>query len=262
MVLSYFLLFRIVLHLILGKRFDLRGVKNKNFAIIGEPNEVDRVKQILKNTPHKVNKIYPVSPTHKKTEKDSGVLNQLDQIIDIYDIDEVIFCAKNTTAESIINWMSRTASNKVEFKIAQPNSMYLIGSNSIDTAGDLYLMEIDNISTPSSKRNKRTFDFILAFLLLLLSPILIWFFKNKLQFIKNCWAVLIGRQSWVGYSFQESPAPRNLPRIKIGILTPAEAKVEAQDDSLRSKLNLIYARDYSILTDILILRKYWKRLDR
>src|SRR5690554_7965469 len=83
-----------------------RSVKNKNFAIIGEPNEVDRVKQILKNTPHKVNKIYPVSPTHKKTEKDSGVLNQLDQIIDIYDIDEVIFCAKNTTAESIINWRS------------------------------------------------------------------------------------------------------------------------------------------------------------
>lgn len=262
MVLSYFLLSRIVLHLILGKRFDLRGVKNKNFAIIGEPNEVDRVKQILKNTPHKVNKIYPVSPTHKKTEKDSGVLNQLDQIIDIYDIDEVIFCAKNTTAESIINWMSRTASNKVEFKIAQPNSMYLIGSNSIDTAGDLYLMEIDNISTPSSKRNKRTFDLIVALFVLLSLPLSIWFYKNKLKLIQNSWSVLIGKTSWIGYSYDEKPISRTLPQIKSGVLTPAEGESANMDRTLRSKLNLIYARDYSIMNDIGILRKYWKRLDR
>ena len=262
LVLTYFLLSRIVLHLLLGKRFDLRGVKNKNFAIIGEPDEVNRVKQILKNTPHKVNNIYNVSPTDDKTEKDSGVLNQLDQIIDIYEIDEVIFCAKNTTAESIINWMSRTASNKVEFKIAQPNSMYLIGSNSIDTAGDLYLMEIDNISTPSSKRNKRTFDFVIALFMLILLPLMIWFYKDKSKLIKNCWSVFIGKKSWIGYSYDEKPASRTLPQIKNGVLTPAEEHIENMDKSLRSKLNLIYARDYSIFKDISILRKYWKRLDR
>ncbi len=262
MVLAYYLLSRIALHLVFGKKFDLRGVRNKNFAIIGEPDEVERVKQILKNTAHKVSTIHSVSPTDKKAKDDSGVLNQLDQIIDIYEIDEVIFCAKNTTAEAIINWMSRTAVNKVEFKIAQPNSMYLIGSNSIDTAGDLYIMEIDNISTTSSKRNKRTFDFILALLLLLFLPISIWFFKNKVKFIKNCWAVLIGKKSWVGYSYDETPSQRNLPRIKNGILTPAEERKDNENSSLRSKLNLIYARDYSIFTDILIIRKYWRRLDR
>ncbi|HLV41585.1 MAG TPA: glycosyltransferase [Brumimicrobium sp.] len=262
MVLAYLLLSRLALHLFLGKRFDLRGVKNKNFAIIGEPDEVNRVKQILKNTPHKVNKIYNVSPTAHKTEKDSGVLNQLDQIIDIYEIDEVIFCAKNTTAESIINWMSRTASNKVEFKIAQPNSMYLIGSNSIDTAGDLYLMEIDNISTLSSKRNKRTFDFMIALVILILLPVLLWFYERKLNFIKNTWSVLIGKTSWVGYSYDEKITSRTLPQIKVGILTPAEEHIENKDKSLHSKLNLIYARDYSIIKDISLLRKYWKRLDR
>lgn len=262
MVLAYYLLSRIALHLVLGKKFDLRGVKNKNFAIVGEPDEVERVKQILKNTAHKVSTIHSVSPTNKKSENDSGVINQLDQIIDIHEIDEVIFCAKNTTAESIINWMSRTAVNKVEFKIAQPNSMYLIGSNSVDTAGDLYIMEIDNISTASSKRNKRTFDFILALFLLLLLPFTIWLFKHKSQFIKNCWSVLIGKKSWVGYSYDPNPAQRNLPRIKTGILTPAEERSDNENTSLRSKLNLIYARDYSIFTDMLILRKYWRRLDR
>jgi len=262
LVLTYFIVSRILLHLILKKRFDLRGVKNKNFAIVGEPDEVNRVKQILKNTPHKVNTIHNVSPTDHKSEIDSGVINQLDQIIDIYEIDEVIFCAKNTSAESIISWMSRTASNKVEFKIAQPNSMYLIGSNSIDTAGDLYLMEIDNISTSSNKRNKRTFDFILALFMLLLLPLIVWLYKNKIQFIKNCWLVFVGKKSWIGYSYDEKPSFRTLPQIKSGILTPAEEHIGNIDKSLRSKLNLIYARDYSTLKDITIVRKYWRRLDR
>ena len=262
LVLVYYLLTRVALHVFLGKKFDLRGVKNKNFAIVGEPDEVERVKQILKNTANKVNAIHSVSPTKEKSENDSGVINQLDQIIDIYEIDEVIFCAKNTTAESIINWMSRTAINKVEFKIAQPNSMYLIGSNSVDTAGDLYIMEIDNISTKSSKRNKRTFDFLMALLLLILLPLTVWFFQYKGKFIQNCWAVLIGKKSWVGYSYEETPSQKNLPRIKNGILTPAEERSDNENNSLRSKLNLIYARDYSIVTDMLILRKYWRRLDR
>lgn len=260
--LVYLLISRALLHLSLGKKFDLRGVRNKNFAIVGEPDEVHRVKQILKNTAHKVNSIHSVSPSDEKADTDSGVINQLDQIIDIHEIDEVIFCAKNTTAESIINWMSRTAANKVEFKIAQPNSMYLIGSNSIDTAGDLYMMEIDNISTTSSKRNKRTFDFISSLLLLLLLPLSIWFYKHKLQFIKNCWSVFIGQKSWVGYSYDPSSLKRNLPRIKTGILTPSEEHFQNSNKSLRSKLNLIYARDYSILTDLRILGKFWRRLDR
>ncbi|RFC54014.1 glycosyltransferase family 2 protein [Brumimicrobium aurantiacum] len=261
-VLLYYIISRVLLHFALGKKFDLRGVRNKNFAIVGEPDEVERVKQILKNTAHKVSDIHSVSPSEEKSENDSGVINQLDQIIDIYEIDEVIFCAKNTSAESIINWMSITAINKVEFKIAQPNSMYLIGSNSIDTAGDLYLMEIDKISTTSNKRNKRTFDFVVALLFFLFLPITIWFFKFKGRFIQNCWSVLIGRKSWVGYSNDDATKRKNLPQIRKGVLTPAEEKDSLIHSSMRSKLNLIYARDYSILTDILILRKHWRSLDR
>lgn len=94
MVLAYYLLSRILLHLTLGKKFDLRGVRNKNFAIVGEPDEVERVKQILKNTANKVSTIHSVSPTQSKSEHDSGVINQLDQIIDIHEIDEVIFVLK------------------------------------------------------------------------------------------------------------------------------------------------------------------------
>lgn len=261
-VLVYFLLSRVILHYLIKGKYDLKGVSNKNLAIVGDELEVERVKHILKNTPHKINAIHTISPTNEKIANYSGTLSQLGQIIDIHKIDEVIFCAKNTSAESIINWMSKTASEDVEFKIAQPDSMYLIGSNSIDTAGDLYIMEIDNINTVSSKRNKRTFDFLVSFFLLVLLPITVWFYSNKKQFIKNCWKVLIGKKSWVGYSGMEKPVTKNLPQIKVGILTPAEMKSGEVDSSMRSKLNLIYARDYTIFKDIELLSRFWRRLDR
>lgn len=261
-VLTYFLLSRLVLHLVLGRKFDLSGVKNKNFAIVGSEEEVERVEQILKNTPHKVEHIYSISPTDTKGKNDTGTLNQLDQVIDIHKIDEVIFCAKDTTAESIISWMSRASVEDVEFKIAQPNSMYLIGSNSVDTAGDLYMVQIDNISTTASKRNKRTFDILLAILIFLTLAINIWFFKQKKNFIKNTWKVLIGKKSWVGYSIEEKTINRNLPQIKTGILSPSGNINSDNQSPISSKLNLIYARDYTIFKDITLLKNNWYKLDR
>lgn len=264
-ILVYFLISRLILHLTLGQKFNLRGIKNKNFAIVGEPDEVERVKSIIKNSIHKIKTVHSVSPTDVKSENDSGTLNQLDQIIDIHEIDEVIFCAKNTTAETIIRWMSKTA-DKVEFKIAQPNSMFLIGSNSIDTSGDLYVMEIENISKTSSKRNKRTFDIVVALLLLILSPILIWFYSNKINFLKNTWQVFIGKKTWVGYFMVENEDERKgLPQIKTGVLTPFEGDNKTEDKlepTLKSKLNLIYARDYTIFKDIEFLWKLRSKLDR
>ncbi len=261
-VIIYYILSRLILHLTFKQRFDLSGIKSKNFAIIGESSEVNRVKQILKNTTQKVNLILSVSPGETKEEGDTGVLSQLDQIVHIHKVDEVIFCAKNTTAEMIIEWMSKMASKQIEFKIAQPESMYLIGSNSIDSAGDLYVMEIDKISTSTNKRNKRAFDLFMSFILIILSPILIWGVSKKARYFKNMWNVLIGKRSFVGYSFNADEYEKNLPQIRDGILTPVEHIHKDENPALKAKLNLIYARDYSVLTDLQILLRNWQKLDR
>ncbi|PHR48134.1 MAG: glycosyl transferase family 2 [Fluviicola sp.] len=261
-VISYYLISRVFLHFVLNEKFDLKGIKSKSFAIVGDEQEVERVKQILINTTQKVNKIHSVSPTKQKNENDSGSIEQLDQIIHIHKIEEVIFCAKNNTAEVIIKWMSHISSSDIEFKIAQPNSLYLIGSNSIDTSGDLYVLEIDKITKSSNKRNKRAFDFIVSLLSFLLTPILIWFFNNKSKYFKNIWQVLIGQKSLVGYSLDPKNHMLKLPKIKDGILTPTENEKDESDYSLSAKLNLIYARDYSIFTDLQIVITNWSKLDR
>ena len=261
-VIAYYTISRVLLHLTLKKRFDLSGVKSKNFAIIGELDEVERVEQILKNTTQKINKTYTVSPSEEKGKEDAGVISQLDQIVHIYKVDEIIFCAKNTTAEVIIEWMSRMSDKEVEFKIAQPESMYLIGSNSVNSSGDLYVMEIDKISTAGNKRNKRTFDLFVSTLLIVLSPLIAWIYKKPGQFVANIWNVILGRKSIVGYSFEALNQNKNLPKIKAGILTPTEGENELENRTLKAKLNLIYARDYTVLTDLQILMSNWRRLDR
>lgn len=261
-VLFYFSVSRFILHLFRPKKFNLKGIVRKNFAIIGEPDEVKRVKEIIKNTPHKVNAIYSVAPTNDKRKDDCGSLNQLDQIVSIYAIDEIIFCAKNTTAEKIIKWMGYISQPDIEFKIAQPNSMYLIGSNSIDTAGDFYALEIDNISSKSSKRNKRTFDFLSSLLLLVLSPIILWFYSSKNQFLSNCWAVLIGRKSWIGYTANNKSSIQHLPKIKAGIFPPSQQQFLHTNPASISKINLIYARDYSVVKDIVLLWKNRIKFDK
>ena len=257
----YFLISRIFLHFALQKRFTISTSKNKKFVVVGTKTEAERVSQIIKQTNDRIELIDFVSPNDIKEAGYIGSINQLDQVVHIHSIDEIIFCAKDTSAQTIIHWMSTIDSDTIDFKIAQPESLYLIGSNSIDTAGDLYILNINSITTKANIRNKRTFDFLAAFCLFILSPLLIWIYRNKKRFLKNILFVLFGKRSIVGYHSIQYSTDNNLPKIKLGILSPAD-KVPVFEEVLVDKLNLIYARDYSITKDFSILKKAWEKLDR
>jgi GT2 family glycosyltransferase len=257
----YYLISRIYLHFAIGNRFGLLTNKNKKFVVVGSEEEAKRVSEIIELTNSKIESIQFVSSTENKNNNFYiGSLNQLDQVVYIYKVDEVIFCAKDNTAQSIIYWMTKMSSLDLDFKIAQPDSLYLIGSNSIDTAGDLYVMNINSIATKSNIRNKRTFDIVSACLILLISPILLFYYKNKSLFFKNILYVLIGKKTVVGYQFNQETTEYQLPKIKSGILFPSDKSV--QNSFASDKLNLIYARDYSIQKDLVILKNAWQKLDR
>lgn len=258
LVLLYYILSRIFLHFALGKSFRIFQDKTKRFAIVGSKEEVERVSEILKQSVSNIESIDFVSAGDEKEDWNIGTVGQLDQITHIHHINEIIFCAKDTKAHTIIDWMSKIDSVKVDFKIAQPDSLYLIGSNSIDTAGDLYLININSISKPENVRNKRTFDFIVAVLGILSLPVSMWFFSNKKQYSKNLLNLLIGKQTCVGYVLSASQT--NLPKLKAGILHPISTGADYSDQHA-DKLNLIYARDYSVQKDLSILLKLWKKMD-
>jgi len=190
-----------------------------------------------------------------------GRYGQLKDIVTIFSIDEVIFCAKDLPSQEIIDRMAQLGdSRKVNYKIAPPESLSIIGSNSIDTAGDLYVIDINSVSKNVNRRNKRVLDVFISLILLPLFPLLMFAMKKPIGFIGNIFSVLFGLKSWVGYA-SANDKNIHLPKIRNGVLNPADVLPMAQrTEIICGRLNLLYAKDYQVGNDLNIIRKTFREL--
>jgi GT2 family glycosyltransferase len=250
-VLTFYLASRYIFSLIGIKGYSYSGSKTRNFAIAGDTSETERVELIIQQSNRGVFNFIKVSPKldFNKT-KFVGSIEQLLDITKVYNINEVVFCAKNISSQKIISAMSEL-DTRIDCKIAPPESLYIIGSNSINTSGDLYMLDVNAINRPANKRNKRTLDIFLSLVMLVLSPVLIFFVKNPLSFIRNIFQVIIGKKTWVGYASYPSGVKQSyLPAIRKGIISPAINAQNADDENYIRKMNVIYAKDYRIFTDV------------
>jgi GT2 family glycosyltransferase len=255
--------FRLCFHWLKIEGFRLDTKRSKKIAIVGHSQEALRVKQILEKTQIQSQLAGFIALDKSDNGQNYiGDLNQLTEIIRINRIDEIIFCAENISSAEIIRAMLDLTQLDIEFKIAPPESISIIGSNSIHTAGDLYVVNMNAISKLANRRKKRLFDLEFSLLFILTSPFTIWFFKQKSRFLANISKVLFGQKSWIGY-IPESSTFESLPKLKEGILNPGDAFSEIKLDTEKiTQLNILYAKDYSLLTDAEILFKAWKNLDR
>ncbi len=112
-----------------------------------------------------------------------------------------------------------------------------------------------------NKRKKRTFDWSFSLFLLILLPFNIWSYSNKKGYLNNLISILIGRISFIGFTENTRMKDVRLPKIKPGVLQPSDI-LGIQEESVIEKLNLLYARDYSMRKDFSIVLKAWKKLDR
>ncbi len=255
---------RLLLHLTKIKTYRLGENKNKRFVIVGDAEEAERVADLLRKTNINPGFIGLVSTTEQANNQNFiGSISQINDIIEIYKINEVIFCAKSLSASAIISNMSELKNKTIEYKIAPPESLFLIGSNSINTSGDLYIIDINAINKPHNKRNKRLLDTTFALFFLAFSPILIFFQKNPIRFLSNILKVLFTQKTWVGYYISEHTDIKKLPSIKKGILTPCDVlSNKTLNAETIEKLNLLYSRDYKTMNDIAIIFKNIRNLGR
>lgn len=261
------MLIRGLLHLAKLNDYSLNSKENKRIAIVGERNEVERVNGLLSQTGIKASFVGLVHPEVNGDERDNeylGNMKQLGEVVDIYQINEIIFCAKDIPAQSIIDRMAQLGKPELEFKIAPPESLYIIGSNSINTAGDFYTIDINSISKPVNRRNKGLLDLFLAIVLLIVSPIAIFFMLAPFGFIKNIFLVLFGQKSWVGYcrsNGDDANPIAKLPKIRPGVLSPVDLLSKTSDDNTAmDRLNMLYAKDYKIENDLNIIWKGFRNL--
>lgn len=256
---------RLLLYFAGFKGIQIGSKLNRRFIIIGDKKEALRVKELLQNTTVNPGFIGLVSTSFnsKKDEEFTGNIDQVKEIIQIYKIDEVIFCSKSMPSQQIFDKMAELQKTQVDYKIAPEDSFSIIGSNSINTSGDLYTIQVSAISTPANRRNKRFLDLVASLILLVLSPVFIFIVKNPLRFLKNILQCLAGLKSWVGYC----PAPEEeldkLPVIRKGVLSPFDGiKLKSPPEEVYHHLNFVYARDYNFTTDIRIIIRGARNLGR
>ncbi len=246
---------RFILHVLKIREFE--KTKSQRIAIVGGEEELDRINKFLKNSITSPELTLNIdSESSSATSANAiGKLYQLNVIIEIYDINEVIFCAADMSSTQIIHKMSTIRKKELDFKIAPSKSIYIIGSNSIENSGDYYIIGTDTILKPINQRNKRFLDLFLASLFLITSPLLIWFVRKKLNFLSNILLVIIGKISFVGFYHSKDLKDPEL-KIKKGVLSPEDAypKDSLTNETLQ-QLNLDYRRKYQLGIDLKIIFK-------
>ena len=269
---------QLLAHFLKYKNLRLSERRQKNIAIVGSGPESQRVRQLLEaaQVSARVVGYVSVQPEGPAVAADSeehslvhsfahspsealGELRQLADIIRLYALNELIFCGKDLPASQIIGLMlSLPADPPVAYKILPEDSQYIIGSSSKDAPGDYYTLDIAlNLYQPQKARAKRLLDVLTSAGLLALAPLLIGFQTEKIGFLRNCSAVLLGRRSWVGLRYLAGPA-----HAVPAVLSPADAAVAAApltEVTLR-RLELLYAKDYEPGTDLSVLWRCWRRL--
>lgn len=251
------LLSRFFIHFIKNKNLRLGTEGGKNLLIVGSFSEVERVKMLLTQAQVSKNIIGWVSPNGEVyDEQNLGNVQDLDKIIEVFNIQEIIFCSQDIDNKVIVSCMERLGM-AVEYKILPEKSNSIIGSSSKNTSGELYTFETQfKIASPMNRRNKRVFDVLMCGMLLVLSPILVFRFNFFITVFKNWFSVFIGKKTWVGYAI--SPI-KDLPTLKKGVFPIfKERELGKLDMKTLEKLNFLYAKDYDVWADWEYLKKNLK----
>lgn len=236
--------------------YSLEDASRKRFLIVGDEEEKDRIEPLLKQTTtvSYLHNFMPKGLSEKSDEESKGALQKLSDYIFINKINEVIFSAKNLSMQKIIEIMSSLKTSRdVDYKIAQPDSMYLIGSNSIHTSGDLYILDLNSINSVANVRSKRVFDLLTAIVLIAFFPVVLVINKLRFSALKNLILVLFGKRTWVGYFNLSDDLKSKVPKIKKGVVSCGTKHYS--DEKTKLKMNQIYAKDYSWMKDFSFLSK-------
>ena len=228
---------------------------HKNIALVGSLEEISRTEKLMLIDSDSSTNIFKISSekSFENQENYHGNISQLNEFININKITEVIFCAKDISAQNIIYSMAVVNSKKnIDFKIIPEKTQFIIGSQSIYTNETYFTTELNHINSLENTRKKRNFDIYTALILIIFSPLFVIIFKNYLKALKNIKGVLLGEKTWIGYEY--SILNSKLPKIKLGVFSIVDKEKNMQEEII-DKINIIYAKDYNLLLDSKIFLK-------
>ena len=238
-------LIRTLLSILNVKGYNTRKNGNRRYLIVGSENEYKRALQLFDTTGMKTDKALRCEP--------STTAQQMKQL----KANEIIFCGRDIEVADMLDTTIQLAGTKTVFRTLPEGMDVFIGSNYTNSPEELYNTNSNMINTVSNRRIKRLFDIGSALVLIVLSPVLVWIQKNKRRFFHDCFAVLQGRATWVGYT---NPTPKSdtsddpLPNIRKGIFTTTDIMPQVKKPD-PGRLDSLYATNYHLNYDIMTLAK-------
>ncbi len=223
----------------------------RNTAIVGKEKEAIQLKSNFLKSGRKESQVILISPEatyHRNLFVDH--IENLDQIIRQYAIQEVVFCTETLTIKEIIQLMSRTNPG-VSIKLTGDRNLSLIGGNISASESDLVSIQVNYIlNDPLYKRLKFTADILCSTLFLSIFPI-IWIINGgKMSVFRHILEVLAGKKTWIGYGGEASDYIF-LPKIPKGIVSyPMARKFQRIEKGHFKHMNIRYATQYSLWDDL------------
>lgn len=241
---------RLMFHFIRYKHLDTSASQLSQVLVVGGKEECLRVKQILLNYPLRFRLLGFIKTGNDHSSSDwLGSSDNLHFLIEIYKANEIIFCAKDISSSEIMHIMGQAGKVGVKYKIMPEQGAHIIGSNSKNTTGEFYSVDITPaLSNKEVQRNKRLFDIIICVLLIFAIPFLFLRWKFFKRVVTNWLDCLLGNKTWVGY---HPPVDLNrLPPIKEGVFyVGQELNAQIKDIQLIHNLNFIYAANHQWQND-------------
>lgn len=234
--------------LLLNRNID--SDRQKNILIVAEKKVASEIIKSLEKADIKSNILGIVNP-QSVAEKSLDYLNDISQLKPLSKVlkaDEIIFSSDNMSMKEIMKQMVYL-DTRLSYKIAGDDSLSILGSNSKNTTGELYNVNIKyKLADGYFQHIKRIFDFSFGLILLVIFPILLS--VNRFAIIglfRNIFQVIFGVKTLVGYRGHKEDF-QNLPIISDNVIT-----ISAEGKNHTS--NMHYARDYSVWKDLEILLK-------
>ncbi|HRN94504.1 MAG: glycosyltransferase family 2 protein [Chitinophagales bacterium] len=222
-------------------KLSFEAEDKKNILVFAETKEAERIKNLLYQSGIDAsifveNRIQNLTATSR-----------------LFNVNEIIFSSASLSFKEIIEYI-KTLGGNLEFKIVNPDSDAIIGSNSKNSAGDVYDMEKNfAIGNSLTMRKTRLADISIAILLLLFSPFFL-LKKNGKKALANTGKILSLQKTWIGYCGNKNDH-NGLPKLKPAVFLIDEIKgVEAGERA--RELNRFFASKYRVGESVKMLLKY------
>lgn len=223
--------------------------ENKVSQTLVVGSEVD-FENLLRHYPAKEKGTYLLEVPTKEESKWLTLVNQ-------YDIKDIIFCEGKISFKTIIYYF-QLIPNDVKARLFSDGSHAMLGSNHENNENIKLGNENWRLNNPIYCRTKTIFDISFAIFILLTFPIHLLLKKNVSGLFKNCFEIVSGKKTWVGYALPEP----SLPLLKKGVISTTSLpayKNNLPEINLHSK-DKLYATYYHIFIDMNLVKRGYKYL--